>query len=432
MSDRADEQVTERELRFSEAVRGLPQHVWIVSLGILVNRIGNFLPVFMVLYLTSKDFSAGAAGLVLGAAGLGNVLGSTIGGSLADRLGRRWTIVLSMVTTAVLTAFIPLFDTVPMMVVMVGLVGTTAQIFRPAAAALLVDGMTAQQRLAAAAVFRLAMNIGAAVGGVLGGVLATTSYLTMFLGNALACLLFALIALALPRHGLHHESTAGTEPGASPTDLKDGGYRYALRDRLLRRFLLMTLISEFIYIQSTVGLPLHVNDIGLSPAKFGLLMGLNGLLVLLFELPITSAVSRRRPEYVLALGNVCTGVGLTLTGLADSLPWLVVTVLVWTLGEMMYASVAAAYLGGLAPPHLVGRYQGLYAAAIMIGTGGGPLVGGLVYAVHEWALWGLCAVATVFAVQLCFPPRGARKSTDAANREPSGLEPIASERRPEG
>lgn len=431
MSERADEQPVERELRFWEAVRTLPKQVWIVSLGVLVNRIGNFLPVFMVLYLTSKDFSAGAAGLVLGAAGLGNVLGSTIGGSLADRLGRRWTIVLSMVTTAVLTACIPLFDTVPLMVAMVGLVGTTAQIFRPAAAALLVDGMTAQQRLAASAVFRLAMNIGAAVGGVLGGVLATTSYLTMFLGNALACLLFAGIALGLPRHGLHHEAAADAEQ-APRAALQDGGYRYALRDRLLRRFLLMTLISEFIYIQSTVGLPLHVNEIGLSPAKFGLLMGLNGLLVLLFELPITSAVSRRRPEYVLAVGNVCTGVGITLIGLADSLFWLVATVLVWTLGEMMYASVAAAYLGGLAPPHLVGRYQGLYAAAIMIGTGGGPLLGGLLYALHEWALWGLCAVATVFSVQLCLPPRGARRPAESVDREPSGLEPIPSERRPEG
>ena len=56
---------------------------------------------------------AGAAGLVLGAAGLGNVLGNTIGGYLADQLGRRWTIVLSGIATAGLTAVIPLLDTLP-------------------------------------------------------------------------------------------------------------------------------------------------------------------------------------------------------------------------------------------------------------------------------------------------------------------------------
>ncbi len=391
------------EPRFRDTVRGLPPRVWIVSLGVLVNRVGNFLPVFMVLYLTSKNFSAWAAGLVLGAAGLGNVLGNGIGGYLADRLGRRWTIVLSMLATAGLTACIPLFTTLPLLVLMVGLVGTTSQVFRPAAAALLVDGMTAQERLAAAAVFRFAMNIGAAVGGVLGGFLATTSYLGMFLGNAIACLLFALIALALPRDEASDESGVGQEHSAEPD--KKQGYRQALADRRLRRFLAMTLISEFIYIQSTVGLPLHVNAIGLSPASFGVLMGLNGLLVLLFELPITSAVARRRPERVLAWGNVFTGVGLALTGAANDMFWLVGTVLLWTLGEMMYASVSAAYLGGLAPPNLVGRYQGLYGAAMMIGVGVGPLVGGLVYAYGEWALWTIVAVATVASVRLCLPSR---------------------------
>jgi MFS family permease len=394
------------EPRFRDTLRGLPPKVWIVSLGMLVNRTGNFLPVFMVLYLTSKNFSAEAAGLVLGAAGLGNVLGNAIGGDLADRLDRRWTIVLSMVATAGMTACIPLFDSLPSLILMVGLVRTTAQVFRPAAAALLVDGMTAQQRLAAAAVFRFAMNIGAAAGGVLGGFLATTSYLGMFIGNTIACLLFAVIAATLPRGGTRDGSNAGQGHSAGSAEReKKLGYRHALADRRLQRFLVMTLLSEIIWSQSAFGLPLHVSAIGLSPANFGLLMGLNGLLVVLFELPITSAVSRRRPEHVLAWSNVFTGVGIVLTGAANNMFWLVGTVLLWTLGEIMYSSVSAAHLGGLAPPNLVGRYQGLYGAAMTFGTGVGPLIGGLVYAYSEWVLWTICAIATVAAVRLCLPGR---------------------------
>jgi predicted MFS family arabinose efflux permease len=190
------------------------------------------------------------------------------------------------------------------------------------------------------------------------------------------------------------------------------GYRLALADRALVRFLLMTLVGEFVYIQSTVGLPLHVSDVGLSARDFGLLIGLNGLVVLVLELPTTGAVSRYRPEYVLAIGNLLIGAGLALTGFMDGMVLLSVTVLIWTLGEMMSSSVAAAYLGSLAPPHMAGRYQGLYGVAYTIGTGAGPLIGGAIYTIGPWALWTLIAAAGLLAAQLSLPRRRSTPTAD--------------------
>ena len=396
------------EPRFRDALRRLPGRVWIISLGMLVNQIGNFLPVFIVLYLTERGYSAGAAGLVLGVAGVGKVLGNAVGGSLADRIGRRWTIVGSAVTTAGLTAIVPFLATFPVIVAVVGVIGMTSQIYRPAAAAVLIDSVTTnQQRLAAFGVFRFTANVGSALGGVIGGVLAATSYMELFLGNAAACLLFGVVVAALLRETPQTDSgEADPDPDA---DLAVG-YRQALTDRALVRFLVMTVVGEFVYIQSTVGLPLHVSDVGLSAADFGLLIGLNGLLVLALELPITGLVSRYRLEYVLAIGNLITGVGLALTGFMTNMPLLAATVLVWTLGEMMFTSVALAYLGSLAPPRMVGRYQGLYGVAYTIGTGVGPLIGGIVYAMSPWTLWALIGAAGVLSTWLCLPRRGARSA----------------------
>jgi MFS family permease len=390
----------EVEPRFRDALRSLPARVWIVSLGILVNRVGNFLPVFIVLYLTGRGYSAGAAGFVLGVSGLGNVLGNAVGGTLADRLGRRWTIVVSAVPTAGLTAAVPYLGSFAVIVAVVGLIGVTSQIYRPAAAAVLLDSVTTnQERLAAFGVFRFAMNVGAALGGVIGGLLASTSYKELFLGNAAACLLFGAVVAVLLRDAPRAEAAKADETSA-------GGYRQALADRRLTRFLLMTLVGEFVYIQSTVGLPLHVTEVGLTARDFGLLIGLNGLLVLALELPLTGLVARYRAEYVLAVGNLFIGLGLALTGLATGMPLLAVTVLLWTFGEMATSSVAAAYLGSLAPPRLVGRYQGLYGVAYTIGTGAGPLLGGAAYAVRPWLLWVVVALAGLLAAQLCLPTRG--------------------------
>ncbi|GAB2581544.1 MFS transporter [Streptomyces capparidis] len=393
------------EPRFREALRGLPARVWVISLGVLVNRVGNFLPVFIVLYLIERGCSAGAAGLVLGVSGVGNVLGNAVGGHLADRVGRRWTIVLSAVATSGLTAAVPFLGPFPAVTAVVGLIGVTSQVHRPAAAAVLLDSVaTNRQRLAAFAVFRAAMNIGAALGGVIGGVLAGTSYAGLFLANAAACLLFGVVVAVLLRDAPRPRSD---RDDADPRADRAAGYRQALADRTLVRFLLMTVVAEFVYVQSTVGLPLHVGDAGLSARDFGLLIGLNGLLVLVLELPVTGAVSRYRPEYVLAVGNLLVGAGLALTGLTTDMVLLSATVLVWTLGEMATSSVSYAYLGSLTPPRMVGRYQGLHGAAYTIGTGAGPLVGGAVYAIGPWALWALIGAAGLLSARLCLPRRRA-------------------------
>ncbi|MFF4229642.1 MDR family MFS transporter [Streptomyces sp. NPDC001820] len=409
MSTAPPDQSSVDEQRFRDALRGLPGRVWIISLGILVNQVGNFLPVFIVLYLTGRGYSAGAAGLVLGVSGLGKVLGNAVGGYLADKIGRRWTIVLSSVTTSGLTAIVPFLGHLPLVVTVVGLIGVTSQIYRPAAAAVLLDSVAAtnQQRLAAFGVFRFAMNIGAALGGVIGGVLASTSYVGLFLVNAAACLLFGVVVAVLLRDA--------PQPRSDPADAdtradRAVGYRQALADRTLMRFLLMTVFAEFVYIQSSVGLPLHVSDVGLNERDFGLLIGLNGLLVLALELPITGAVSRYRPEYVLAIGNLIVGAGLALTGFMSSMVLLSATVLIWTFGEMITSSISQAYLGSLAPPRMVGRYQGLHGVAYTIGTGAGPLIGGAVYAIGPWALWALVGAAGLLSAQLSLPRRRAKST----------------------
>lgn len=397
------------EPRFRDSLRGLPRRVWVICLGSLILQAGAFLPVFVVLYLTHSGHSAGAAGLVLGVSGLGRVLGSVIGGYLTDTVGRRTAILLSVVITAGLTAAVPFLRPLAAIVAVVGLIGVISQSYRPAIAAVLVDSVASpRQRLAAFGVLRFAQNVGFALGGAIGGVVAGVSYVGLFLGEAAALLLFGVIVAVLLRDAPQPQrETGGAEPQADPTV----GYRQALTDPTLVRFLLMTMFAMFVYIQTTVGLPLHVSDVGLSTRDFGLLMGLNGLVVVLLELPIISVVSRYRPERVLAVGNLFSGVGLALTGLTTGMGLLSLTVLIWTFGEMAYSSVVQAHLASLTPPGMVGRYQGLYGAAYTIGTGAGPLIGGAVYAIDPWALWTLVGVLGLLSAQLSLRLRPAAFTT---------------------
>jgi MFS family permease len=102
------------------------------------------------------------------------------------------------------------------------------------------------------------------------------------------------------------------------------------------------------------------------------------------------------------------------------------TVLIWTLGEMMNSSISQAYVGSLAPPRMVGRYQGLHGVAYTIGTGAGPLIGGAVYVIGPWALWVLVGAAGLLSAQLCLPPRRdgrGRRESDTRGDGPAHANP---------
>ncbi|MDO0930387.1 MFS transporter [Streptomyces sp. DG2A-72] len=73
--------------------------------SILIGRLGCFVAPFLVLYLTAeRGYSASFAGLVAALFGAGGAVASVVGGMLADRMGRRTTLLVAQVTAAGLTA----------------------------------------------------------------------------------------------------------------------------------------------------------------------------------------------------------------------------------------------------------------------------------------------------------------------------------------
>lgn len=81
---------------FRDTTGGLPRTFWYLWTGTLVNRLGSFVLIFLAIYLTQeRGFDELAAGLVLSLWGVGGAVGTTLGGMLADRWGRRPTLLTS-------------------------------------------------------------------------------------------------------------------------------------------------------------------------------------------------------------------------------------------------------------------------------------------------------------------------------------------------
>lgn len=366
-----------------ENLRGLPAAAWILFGGTFINRFGTFVMPFLVIYLTKRGYGTLASGVAVSSYGLGHLCASLVGGYLADHFGRRNTIALSMFSSSAAMVALSQASSYPLILALTFITGGVGELYRPAAAALIGDLVKPEQRITAFGVYRLAINAGFALGPATAGFIASTSFTLLFLGDAATSAAYGVIALLFLPHGLRNQ--AHGEPVTE-------GFRVALRDRAFVTFLISTVCITWIEFQVHSTLPLYIRSLGYSTVTYGLLMSINGVMIVVFELAITAWTQRFEPQLTIAIGYALSAIGFALTGLAGSVPALAATVVIWTVGEMIYAPVTGAYVIALAPERYRGRYQGLWVLMWSIGMILGPAIGTALFSHNPAVLWVACGV----------------------------------------
>jgi MFS family permease len=333
----------------------------------------------------------------MAAYGSGHLIASLAGGHLADRVGRRNTIAISMFCSAAAMMALSQARVYGAIVTLAAVAGFAAELYRPAASALIGDLVTPEQRVTAFAMYRFAINLGWAAGPATAGFLADRSFLFLFVGDAVSSVGYGLIALAFLPHGFRPPRV----------DERFGEvFRVALRDRRFMLFLAATTIVTAVDFQTGSTFPLWVKRCGHSGSTYGMLLSINGVLIIALELMITSWTQHHPPQRMISLGYFLSGIGVALTGLAHSIPALAATVFVWTLGEMIASPATGAYVTGIAPEQYRGRYNGMWVFAWALALIIGPSVGTFVFQRSPNALWIGCAVlACVSAVLARWEPK---------------------------
>lgn len=390
-------------------IASMPRTVWVLFVGTLINRFGSFVLVFLAVYLTGKGYTAPQAGLAIGAYGVGAICASLVGGWMADHLGRRNTIVLSMVLSACIMMGLSQADGYALLMALTIVAGFCAEMYRPAATALIADVTTPAQRVTAYALYRLAINAGFAIGPAVGGLVAHKSFFLLFVGDAVTSLLYAGIALvALPNRVVaQHVVVKG-----------QSAFRVIMHDSRFLMFLASTMAASMVFMQHISTYPLQITARGFSSGVFGLLISLNGVLICLTELPLTSYTRRLPPRRVMVIGMLVFGAGFAFTGLARTIPWLAVTVVIWTIGEMFYFPMAAAHVANISPPDMRGRYQGAWGISWGLGAVLGPVLGTALFAVEPSAVWPACGLIAVIGSLLILPATRERRVAPGAIEAP--------------
>jgi MFS family permease len=365
--------------KIRRTVGDFPTQFWILLLGTLISSTGSFLVwPFLTLYLRQNmGVSMTTIGLLFTLTSPINIFSQVVGGSLADRWGRKIMMAISLFVSGLVILGFGLVESLTSLVFLLILDGIFHPLFRPASDAMVADIIEPRRRGQAYGLLRVAMNVGAAIGPSVGGFVATRSYLVLFLCAMLANLLYFLVVVAFIRESKPQCSTTLEET----TEQAREGWNVVLRDIPFLAFCFVNMLTCVVYSQMNTTFPVYLKeDFGIGETQYGQLMTLNAMMVVILQFPITRITDRygRMQTQMMALGAFLYALGFGAKGFVSTLPLFAASVVIWTLGEMVIAPVSTVLVADMAPETVRGRYMGVFGLTWGVGYGLGPTLGGTV------------------------------------------------------
>jgi MFS family permease len=355
-----------RRLNPWRGLGGLPRDVWVIALVTFVNRAGTMVLPFLAVY-TTQDRGLGPrqAGFIVTAFGLGSLSASLIAGRMADKIGALPVLRVSLFTGGAVLLALAYVSGFPALLACTFAWALASEGVRPAGFAAISHLVPPAKQKPAFTLYRLAVNAGMTFGPVAGGLLAARAFELLFWVDAvtsfLAGTLLVVARLKMQPWSREHAAAGGPSP---------------LRDPRLVFFLLALVPILLVFFQHTSTMPLHlVRNLGLTTSMVGLLMAVNTVLILLFEVPLSAATATWPPARALPLGAAFAAAGFGAMAVAPSALAVAATVVLWSFGEMILFPSSSTYVAATSAPARRGAAMGMYTMSFRFAATLAPWLG---------------------------------------------------------
>lgn len=314
-------------------------------------------------------------GVIFGLFSISSVVGSTIGGALSDRLGRKGMLLMGLVMSALSSVLMGVINALEWFFVVTLLVGILSEVGGPAQQALVADLLPEEKRAQGFGILRVVVNLSVTIGPLIGGLLASRSYLLLFIFDAIASLITAIIVYVALRETRLPQPAGEAEPTIVQTFR---GYFDVLRDTAFVWFLFASILMVLVYMQMNTTLAVYLRDVhGITEQGFGYILSLNAAMVVLFQFGITRRVEKYRPLVVMAVGSLLYALGFAIYGFVAWYVLFLLAMAIITVGEMLVTPVSQAIVSRLAPQDMRGRYMAVYGFSWVLPIAIGPFLAGL-------------------------------------------------------
>jgi len=360
----------------------LPKSIYILFFARMVNSMGAFVYPFLTIYLTKTlSMDEGEAGFIVMLAITAHLPGLIVGGRLADWLGRKKILLLFQGLAAICLipcAFLDNSLIIPRLLILSAFFLGGAQ---PAGTAMTADLTNPSNRKAAFSLLYLGNNIGFAMGPLIAGFLYNNYLMWIFLGDAATTfaslvLVYLFVKETIPSKEKIEESY---QLENTYEKAEKGSLWQVLRKRpRLLLFTLISLIYSFVYAQTTFSIPIQVVELfgEKGPKMFGVVMTTNALVVSFLTIIIISLTHKIRPVLNVALAGVLYAMGFGMIFFITNLPWLLLSTVIWTIGEILVTTNSNVYIANHTPMSHRGRFNAVIPIIMGGGFALGPLISG--------------------------------------------------------
>lgn len=317
---------------------------------------------FLSLYLTkSKGFSLGDVGWVMTFFGLGSVVGSWCGGKLCDRFGNYAVMTWSFFLTGLAFIGLQFIEGFWAMCIAVLIVTALADSFRPAMMIALKLYSKEENRTRSISLIRLAINLGFAGGPAVGGyIIYNMGYEWLFWVDGLTCL-GALVLMLVVLHPKRKRKTEETEIINGDAKIFSD-YRYW-------QFLIAMALFGIIFLQLFSSVPIYYKDGHfLTEEQIGLLLGANGLLIFLIEMPLIKYLEDRKSDIfnMMIIGTALVVLSYFLFNLSSWSGILWISMILISVGEVLVFPFSNAFALKRAERGKQGEYMTWYMVSFSV------------------------------------------------------------------
>lgn len=322
-----------------------------LALVMLLNRMGAMVIPFLAVYVTKElHFTKIEAGIVLSTFGIGSVIGSLLGGWLTDKVGSLRVQSFSLFLSAPVFALIPQFTSLQGVAGIILVLSIIVETFRPSNSSSISTYAKPENITRAFSLNRMAINLGFSFGPAMGGLLATISYAWLFYGNAVGALITGFVFYGYFRFKRKNRKSLVVHETIIDANIVDDE-RSPYKDRLFLIFSLMCVLYSIVFSQLISVLPLFYGDeINMSQAEIGMILGYSGLFIVITEMVIVHYLDKKFDLYTnIVIGTVLIGITFLLLLFSQSTWMLYLSMTFLCLSEILvlpFISTVAAVRAG--------------------------------------------------------------------------------------
>jgi MFS family permease len=334
-----------------------PKHFQILAVATFIDRVGGtMIQPFYSLYIAQKfGVNMTTIGLLFGVWSISGVIGNMLGGALTDKIGRKTMLVAGLILSATSAILMGVVNELWTFALVSTVVGLLSDIAGPARGAMTTDMLPPDKRAEGFGIIRVVGNLAWIIGPALGGLLASKSYMLVFILDAVASIITAIIVLLKIPETIPASNTE-SEKESFLTSMK--GYKLVAKDGLFLGFVVTSMLLVFVYSQMYSTLSVYLNSQHDIPAKgYGWLMSMNAALVVIFQFSVTRFTRKKPPMQMMALTTLFYGVGFTMFGFVQKYWQFMLAMAIITFGEMVHIPTSSGLVANLAPEDKRGRYN---------------------------------------------------------------------------